>query len=138
MLNSTIQKLLTLLLLASMVQMAAGFDLRFLNNSPVRYFREADWKMASDAVRKALNETKDGETVSWENPQSKFSGTVSPLTTETQNDTTCRKIRIENNAKGMSGGGTYRFCQKPDGKWAAQQGTPKAADETKASSQQAE
>jgi surface antigen len=115
--------ILSTILLGLIMQTAAAYNLRFLNYSPVRYFSEQDWKLANTAVRKALNETKDGETLSWENPETKCSGTVTPITTETRNQVTCRELKIENYAKGLSGSANYRFCREPDGKWAVQQGT---------------
>jgi surface antigen len=75
----------TAILLVFFVQMAGAYNLRFLNFSPVRHFTEQDWQLATAAVRQALNETQDGETVSWDNPQSKSFGTITPVMTESQN-----------------------------------------------------
>ena len=138
MLNTKIQRILTLILLGSFLQTAVAFNLRFLNYSPVRYFSEQDWKLASAAVRKALNETKDGETVSWDNPKTKYFGTIRPIMTESHDGATCRKLEIENNAKGMTGSGIYRFCQQPDGKWAVQQGVPATSADPQTSTGQPE
>jgi surface antigen len=117
-----LSRYLTAILLGLLMQTAAAFDLRFLNYSPVRYFSKQDWELASAAVRKALNEAKDGETVGWDNPQTKCSGSITPIATDSEDGAACRRIKIENNAKGMSGSTTYRFCQSPDGTWAVQQG----------------
>jgi surface antigen len=112
-------------------QTVSSYNLGFLRHSPARHFSEQDWEMANAAIGKALHEKKDGETVSWENPQTKSSGTVTPIMTETEADMTCRQLKIENRARGMSGNVIYRFCREPDGKWAVQSGASAKPEDDK-------
>jgi len=125
-------------LLGLFLQSAGAYNLGFLNNSPVRYFTDQDWELSTAAIRKALNETKDGDTVSWENPKTKYSGTVTPTQTETRDAVTCRRLQIVNNAKGRTGSSRYRFCQKPDGTWAVEQAGSATSDGTESQPEQSE
>ena len=101
---------------------ASAYNLRWLNYSPVRFFTDQDWELATEAGRKALNEAADGETVSWENTATGASGTLSPLSTSSGEAGKCRRLRISNNANGVSSGAVYEFCQRPDGTWGAVEG----------------
>jgi hypothetical protein len=133
-----ISLIVSLFLLSLYLHTAGAYNLRFLKHSPVRHFTEQDWEMANAATRQALRESKDGETVAWENPESQSSGTITPLETKSQNGATCRILKIENRAKGLSASSTYPFCQKPDGSWALQAGDTTRPDDTKANSVQPE
>jgi surface antigen len=97
----------------------ASTELRWLNYSPVRFFTDKDWDLAKNAAREALNNTKDGQTVEWQNPASDNRGSLTPVSTTIKDGRTCRDLAIKNYANKLEGGGTYEFCQKPDGKWGA-------------------
>jgi len=100
------------------VQPAVALDLLWLSQSPSRHFTNEDWDLAKEAAAKALNTAKDGETVSWKNPNSETNGSFTPLSTTTRQDMTCREVRTTNHARNLDGGAVVNFCQKPDGDWA--------------------
>ena len=110
------------LLLSVLAGTATASNLRWLDNSPARHFTDDDWELASDAARRALNEAADGETVSWENPRTGASGTLSPLSTLSRDGATCRRLQTSSSARGTTGGSVFEFCQRPDGTWGAVQG----------------
>jgi surface antigen len=112
--------LIAVLLLMSQSVFASG--LRWLNYSAVRYFTDQDWNMLTESGRKALNDSKDGQSVSWKNATSGNHGSLTPLSTSKQRGTTCRKLKISNHARGMSGSSTYTFCKNAAGKWDAIKG----------------
>jgi len=107
----------TVLCMASASNAWSSPELRWLNNSPVRHFTDADWQMAKAAMRDALESSADGDTVSWENPETGTHGSVTPQTTETRNGMTCRQAKISNHARHLDGGGTFLFCRRADGSW---------------------
>jgi surface antigen len=107
-------------------QLTQASNLRWLDYSPARHFTDQDWEIATAAAREALNDKEDGVAVSWENPASKNHGTLTPLNTQQADNTTCRDLRIENHAGGLSGNVIYQFCQQPDGKWKVNQESNKA------------
>ena len=109
-----------LLLLST--QSASAYNLRWLNYSPVRFFTDQDWELATQAGRQALNETADGGTVPWENKSTGASGTLSPLSTSSREGAKCRTMRISNSANGLTGSAVYEFCQRPDGTWGVVEG----------------
>jgi surface antigen len=106
----------------ALVAPAVATDLRWLNHSPVRFFSAADWDLAREAARRALNKAQDGETVAWTNPDSSHHGSVTPLSTTARDGATCRELKIANHAKRLHGSSVYLFCRQPDGRWAAVQG----------------
>jgi surface antigen len=93
------------------------FNLQYLADSPIRHFTTEDFAIGTDAIRRALNETKDGETVTWINPDTGHSGSATPLSSYTQNGKECRKLKITNSAKSLEGKGVYPMCRQSDGKW---------------------
>jgi surface antigen len=97
---------------------AAAFDLRWLSQSPARYFTDEDWKLSQETADKALDTAKDGEAVSWKNPASGNYGSYTPLSTTTEQGMRCREVKIVNHAKNLDASSYMKFCQKPDGKWA--------------------
>lgn len=115
--KATVRGLSVALLLGLAAQPLLGSNLRWLNDSAVRFFTERDWEIVTEAGRKALNEGKDGETVSWENPETGHSGSLTPLKTVTTNGATCRQLKVVNSARGTMADSIYEFCQEPDGRW---------------------
>lgn len=105
------------------LQTAHAANLRWLNYSPVRFFTDQDWDIATAAGRQALNDTEDGVTVEWKNPASSHYGSLTPLSTATKDGMTCRQLKIVNHANNLDGSSVYEFCKKPDGTWGAVGGT---------------
>jgi surface antigen len=103
--------------------LASALDMRWLADSPVRYFSDQDWEKAEAATRKALDDAADGETVEWEG-DSGNRGSITPTSTTQKGGTTCRNAKIVNQAKGMTGGGEFEYCRNPDGTWAVNQKSP--------------
>lgn len=110
--------LFAVMMLGSLFQPAAAFPMQWLDQSPARYFTDEDWNIAEKAADKALDTAKDGETVSWENPASGAYGTYTPVSTSTEQDMTCREVKVVNHAHKLDASSWLKFCQKPDGKWA--------------------
>ena len=90
-----------------------------LEYSPARYFTDDDWEIARKTARQVLDEGKTGEEVSWENPESKNSGSLVPSREFERDGRTCRKLRITNRARELQGRATYTFCRQDDGSWKA-------------------
>ena len=115
------KKLIFLALTASVLvasQSLMAFQLRWLNFSPVSYFTDKDWEIAKETARNALDNTADGETVSWDNPDSKNRGSMTPVSTSNVDGKSCRAMKIENHSRnGMSGSGVYDFCKDAENKW---------------------
>jgi surface antigen len=85
-------------------------------NTPAEQFDDEDLRLFIEASRKALNETPEQGTVSWENPKTQSRGDVTVLSQFTWQEHACRKIRIVNEARGRKGTTTPSFCRVDD-KW---------------------
>lgn len=98
---------------------AAGW--RFLQYSAAQKFTDEDWEMLREAGGKALNETPDGQTVSWENPETGSKGTIELARSFEKDGQECRQVNIFNSAGGFSGQSTFSFCKDPaSGEWKVQ------------------
>ncbi len=89
----------------------------FLRRMPIAYLTEADRALLSENLGKAMNELGDGESVTWTNPDTQSTGTISVRETHEDYGTQCRSFRMSLEAKGRSGAGTYRMCRADDGSW---------------------
>lgn len=106
------------LFLGTAPQASASTELRWLNDSPLRFFSDKDWELSNAARDKALETAAEGETVEWSNPESGSYGSVTPLSSVDKEDgRTCREAEIVSHANGRDGTGRFEFCRKPDGTW---------------------
>ena len=96
---------------------AVAVNLRWLENSAVRYFSDEDWRLANGAADEALESRSDGEAVEWHNPKTGNSGRAVALRSLERAGNPCRELAVENRAKGMAGRSVFLFCQQPAGEW---------------------
>lgn len=92
----------------------------FLNDSAIAQFREADMELFLDTMNASLDGLPDGETRSWENPDTKAQGSIGALRAFEREGQTCRQMRVENNARGRRGVGKWTYCRAPGGRWELQ------------------
>lgn len=90
--------------------------LRFLHNTPISRFNDADMRLYTAAASQALQAPEPGEPVRWKNEKTGSEGTVtaSPGTREG-----CRRLLVENRHKQLSSKGEHHVC-KIDGQWKAE------------------
>ncbi len=81
-------------------------------------FTDADAKLYMAAQNKALNTKRDGVKITWKNPESGAYGYMIPMRTIREKGILCRNLLIFNNAKGMTGQSTFKFC-KINNQWKA-------------------
>lgn len=125
MLSRSLPAVILAIVCGSLVTTASAVgDLQWLKNAPVRSFTDADWSLLKATAEDALNNAEDGQAVEWSNPDSKNHGSVTPVTTKTIDGRTCRDLLIRNYAGNLEGGGTYEYCQQPDGSWGVSRVTP--------------
>jgi surface antigen len=87
-------------------------------NTPAEKFDDEDIRLFIDATRKALSDTPEKGTVSWENPKSKNRGDVTVQSVFTWREHPCRKLQIVNEARGRKGTTKLNLC-RVDEKWRA-------------------
>lgn len=96
---------------------AQAASLGWMRGETARYFSDRDWELVSQALAATLDDTPDGETREWSNEKSGARGSMTPLSTETREDMTCRRLHIESKAKGSSSSHNYLFCRRGEGPW---------------------
>ena len=107
--------LVSMLLLV--VQSAQAFNMRWLQNTPAEAFTEQDWQLLQDTVLKALHESAKGDRLTWSNPASGNSGSVTNMGPADQDGRTCIRLGIYNKTDRLSGSSVARFCKQDDGSW---------------------
>jgi surface antigen len=102
------------LLLLGLAGHAAAQANRALNDTPVQNFTDEDARLFVDARRKALEETPEHGTVSWENPATKSHGDMTVVSQFTWQKHPCRRLQIVSEARGSKGDSTVDFCRVDD------------------------
>lgn len=93
-------------------------NLGFLQYSPSAYFDDEDWSLVRAAVDDALENKKTGETVTWRNDKTGSHGEITPLETFEKFDTSCRRVRMSNEAKNIKATRLVDLCRdKSSGEW---------------------
>src|SRR5690349_16404133 len=88
----------------------------FLSDTAASYFTQEDWNIFNKTQRMALNSSKTGVKIKWQNPNSGSYGYMIPGKMTRENGMTCRTITFYNTANLINGGGTNKFC-KSQNKW---------------------
>jgi hypothetical protein len=114
---------LALLLDAAALQ--AG-NLNFLKDSPLRHFSKDDSNLMLKNARAVLDSSAANASQTWRNPKTGASGLAEVKAQFNAPDgTPCKRLRVENSAKGIEGEATYTVCKYSDRGWALSgQATP--------------
>ena len=88
----------------------------FLRDSPIAFMDDQDEAILRETIDAVLA-APDGTTTDWMNPATGSKGRVQVLDTGEDFDTTCRHIRMRNEASNRKSGGTFRLCLAKDGIW---------------------
>ena len=108
------------LLLAMMLALASAPAMAqyasLLRDSAAQRFDDEDLRMVLDNARKALNETPDNQTTSWENPKTRHRGEVTVLRSFEAMGGRCKEVKVLNQAQGRKESNNFNLCQV-DGKW---------------------
>jgi surface antigen len=112
----------SLLLGATVCAQAANLD--FLHDTPLAYMKQRDIDSIKHAVFSALNDRKDGESVTWVNDGTgnsvKIDANITPSGTTSNGARTCRDMAVVLNAKGQSVNLRPTFCKQGGGAWQMQ------------------
>jgi len=108
---------------------AALNPVQILKGGPAEYFNERDLQLFIDTLHKAQDETKPGDPMQWENPETKSRGSITVLEVYESKGMPCKRLRIENQARGRKASGRYNICQVNGKDWKiapAKKADPKA------------
>ncbi|HKU48294.1 MAG TPA: hypothetical protein VJQ58_15535 [Burkholderiales bacterium] len=87
-----------------------------LKNTPAERFDEEDLRIFMDTARKALDEGKANQELTWENPKTRARGTFTVLRVFEWKSHPCKEVRVYNETPGRKGANDRALCQV-DGKW---------------------
>ena len=110
-------RLIILTITILLTSAATAQNISFLSKGPIAYLDDDDKAMLFETLNQALDNSADGESVTWDNPESGHHGRIEILDTHEDYDTTCRTIRTHTTASGREGGGVYRLCRADDNSW---------------------
>ncbi|MGV6825540.1 MAG: RT0821/Lpp0805 family surface protein [bacterium] len=102
------------------VSPAQAVNWGWLQDAPVQSFTDQDWELFRQTARNAVDTLPDGESSSWENPDSRNGGSVTVLKTLEETDQHCRMIEIINRTNGNTGTSRSTVCRQADGSWKTQ------------------
>ncbi|WP_019450807.1 RT0821/Lpp0805 family surface protein [Cupriavidus sp. BIS7] len=112
-------------LLFGAAQPALAYFDNYLSGSIVGTLTKKEAASLQQAVRKALNETEDNQSVEWHYPaegrRQAVDGTISPIATKTDKGQSCRRLKSELQRGGATEAWSGWFCKQADGKWKARQ-----------------
>jgi len=86
-----------------------------MRETPITKFNKDDMALMNQAVYGALDTGADGAKVSWENPATSSSGSITPAK-DPKGRASCRLAQIENRHKTLLGSGSYIFCKNTKAK----------------------
>jgi surface antigen len=87
-----------------------------LKDTPAEEFDDEDLRIFLDTSRKALNEGRDNETLSWDNPETRSRGDITVLRSFDWKTHRCKEVRLNNEAGGRKRTSMLNVCSI-DGKW---------------------
>ena len=96
-----------------------------LKNTPAERFDKEDLRIFVATTDRALDQTPDGETLSWENPKTRHHGDITVLKSYESKGRACKDLRVRNEADGRKGDNKLSWC-KVDGKWRLLKASPSA------------
>ena len=109
------------LLLASVLLVAAcsawALNMSGFKEAPITRLSADEVKEFKAAVMKVLDDTKDGATVEWKAPKTKFVSKITPQKTFEDGKLKCREATIESDAHDRFQRGVYTFCKGQKGEW---------------------
>lgn len=86
-----------------------------MRDMPITHFNNADMALMQRTVYRALEESADGDSLTWENASTRSSGKVTPVA-DANARKGCRVAQVENRFRSMSGSGSYLFCRNTKSK----------------------
>ena len=111
-------RILVLLVMSAALPLTAyASNMRFLEFSPSAFFTEDDWAMLRSTATDLLDNHPDGKMVSWKNDKTGHNGTLTVLDTYADFGTTCRRMKVFNEASQVSATRVVNMCRNKEGVW---------------------
>jgi len=108
---------LAALAMACLVSVGYASNLRFLESAPAGNFDDRDWELLRQAVGDLLNNGEDGDTGTWKNEKNGHNGKLVLVGTYEKYGTTCRRVKITNEAGDFRATSVRDLCKDKEGEW---------------------
>lgn len=108
---------LAALALACLVSVGHASNYGFLESAPASNFDDRDWELLRQAVGDLLDNAEDGGSGSWKNEENGHDGELVLIRTYENYGTTCRRLRITNEAGDFRATSVRDLCKAKDGEW---------------------
>jgi len=96
---------------------ALGLNLNLEDSSALTRLTEADWTLLKSTAKDALNNSADGSSHVWKNPETSNAGVITILSTEETDNSYCRNTRFINTTGDLTSTTFVNLCKEED-KWA--------------------
>lgn len=109
---------LAFLLVFSLLPVCAfALNMLFLEDAPAAKFDDLDWKLLTQTVDEALENTPKGEVLHWENPETGHLGSVTMMGSKKSAGQPCKVLKVYSEAATIKGESIIMFCKQQDGEW---------------------
>jgi len=109
--------LLAALAAVCLVPIGHASNLRFLESAPASNFDDRDWALLRQAVGELLDGGHDGDTGAWQNAENGHNGKLVLMKSYGKYGTTCRTLKITNEAGDFRATSLRDFCKDKTGEW---------------------
>jgi surface antigen len=90
---------------------AAQSNLRFLRDTPISRFNDADMRLMFDAGRAALDSSEPGATREWRNEKTRHSGRITVQQQFVFESRDCRRLNVESRSRSMESQTVLSVCR---------------------------
>jgi surface antigen len=87
----------------------------FAKDAPITRMTEEDFRIASEVMRRAFDDGRDGQEFGWQNPATSASGTVTPVATFEKQGMKCRGAAFTITTRGETSRSEWNVCRTPAG-----------------------
>jgi surface antigen len=108
---------LVALTVACFVSVGHASNLQFLNSAPASNFDDKDWQLLRQAVSDLLDNAEHGDTGTWKNQENGHHGELVLIKTYEAYGTTCRRVKITNEAGDFRATSVRDLCKDKAGEW---------------------
>ncbi|WER48269.1 RT0821/Lpp0805 family surface protein [Cupriavidus sp. WKF15] len=112
------------LMLAVAAPAQAYFD-NYLSGTIIGKLSKDEAASLSKSIGKALNDTADGQSISWQFPATgkrlPVEGTLTPVTSKTDRGQSCRRLKTDLKRGTAEEHWSGWFCKQKDGQWKSRQ-----------------
>ena len=108
---------LTALALVCLVSVGHASNYQFLESAPASNFDAKDWELLNDAVRDLLDNAELGGAGAWKNEDNGHNGTLVLIKIFEAYGTTCRRVKMTNEAGDFKATTVRELCKDKAGEW---------------------